>query len=343
MLVSARVDARLRSEVADGLRPRPEYLALESAHGVDLLDWSQLAAPGRGRSALRSAVHVGTAMSRLGKYEVVFSDGEHVGIPLAVALRGTRRKTPHLMIAHRLSSGPKGMLMRRLGHAGMSRILVHSQRQYDFARRELGLPESKLAFIPYYADANFWHPLELEEETLIVSAGREHRDYATLAAACSGIRARVFVASGSVHSPRAGVRGPVAWPSNFDHGFAGYRALRELYARAAVVVVPVIETDFQAGVTTVLEAMAMGKAVVTTDTGAQGGVVEDGVTGLCVRPGNAFELRGAVEYLLGDAGARRRLGRAAREAVLAGHTVEIYAARLAHHLSELGASAPIAA
>jgi glycosyltransferase involved in cell wall biosynthesis len=343
MLVSARVDERLRREVAQGLRPRPEYLVLESDHGVDLLDWSQVAAPGHGRSAWRSAVHVGAAMSRLGRYEVVFSDGEHVGIPLAVGLRGTRRKIPHLLIAHRLSSGSKGRLMRRLGHGGMSRILVHSPRQYDFARHKLGLPESKLAFIPYYADADFWHPLELEEERLVVSAGREHRDYATLAAACDGIPARVFVASGSVHSPRAGVRGPHVWPANFDHGFAGYPALRELYARASVVVVPVMDTDFQAGVTTVLEAMAMGKAVVTTDVGAQGRVVEDGITGLCVRPGNAVDLRGAVEYLLGDERERRRLGRAAREAVLARHTVEIYAARLAEHLAELGASARVAA
>ena len=343
MLVSARADMRLRGDVAGGLRPRPEYLVLESEHGVDLLDWSQLAAPGQGRSPWRSVLHAGVAIHRLGDYEVVFSDGEHVGIPLAVALQGMGKKTAHLVIAHRLTSGLKGRLIHRIGHGGMSKILVHSTPQYDFARLGLGIPAGKLAFIPYYADTAFWHPLDVDEERLIVSAGREHRDYAALADACAPIPAKVFVASGSVHSPKAGVRGPNEWPANFEHGFATYPALRELYARASVVVVPVMATDFQAGVTTVLEAMAMGKAVVTTDAGAQGGVVEHGVTGLCVAPGDVAQLRSAIVHLLAHEGERRRLGEAARKKVLANHTVEMYASRLAEHLSELVASNRVAA
>jgi glycosyltransferase involved in cell wall biosynthesis len=145
----------------------------------------------------------------------------------------------------------------------------------------------------------------------------------------------VFVAAGSVHSPAASSRNPIDWPSNFQHGFAGYRELRDLYSRASVVVVPLVETDFQAGVTTVLEAMAMGKAVIVSATKGQSGVVHDGLTGITVSPGDAAELGDAVRYLLENPAERRRLGWSAREAIVDGYSVEAYAGRLAGHLADL--------
>ena len=336
MLVSAAADAWLRQQVAEGVRPRPEYLLLEADHGVELLDWSKLPGPSRGRSSWRSAVHVAAALRRLDHHDVVFSDGEHVGIPLALALGAFGISTPHLVIGHHLTTRAKAPLIRNLrAHQGMTQILVHSSYQRELAHRELGVPAAKLDYVPYYADTQFWCPTGAAEEPSVVSAGREHRDYATLAEACGDLQARVFVAAGSIHSPAATSRNPVEWPSNFEHGFADYRKLRDLYARASVVVVPLVETDFQAGVTTVLEAMAMGKAVVVTTTKGQSEVVRDGVTGIKVPPGDAAALRNAIRYLLDTPHERRRMGRAAREAVIDGYSVEAYARRLAGHIADL--------
>jgi glycosyltransferase involved in cell wall biosynthesis len=336
MLVSAAADARLRQEVAEHVRPRPEYLLLEAGHGVELLDWSRLPGPSRGRSGWRSALHVAAALRALDHHDVVFSDGEHVGIPLALALRAFGIATPHLVIGHHLTTRAKAPLIRNLrAHQGMTRILVHSSHQRDLAHRELGIPAAKLDYVPYYADTEFWCPTNVGEEALVVAAGREHRDYATLAEACGGLRARVFVAAGSVHSPAATSRNPVEWPGNFEQGFADYRKLRDLYGRASVVVVPLVETDFQAGVTTVLEAMAMGKAVVVTATRGQSEVVRDGLTGITVPPGDAEQLRDAIRYLLESPAERRRLGWAAREAVVCGFSLEAYGERLAAHLADL--------
>jgi glycosyltransferase involved in cell wall biosynthesis len=322
--------------VAEGLRPRPEYLVLEAEHGVELLDWSRLPGFSRGRSSWRSGIHVASALRALDHHDVVFSDGEHVGIPMALALRTFRITTPHLVIGHHLTTRAKAPLIRNLhAHDGMTRILVHSSFQRELAHRELAIPAAKLDYVPYYADSEFWRPSAVTEEPLIVAAGREHRDYATLATACRGLPARVFVAAGSVHSPAATSRSPLEWPGNFEHGFADYSQLRELYARASVVVVPLVETDFQAGVTTVLEAMAMGKAVVVTATRGRSEVVRDGITGISVPPGDAGELRDAVRYLLDSPSERRRLGWAAREAVIDGFSLEAYAGRLAWHLGDL--------
>jgi glycosyltransferase involved in cell wall biosynthesis len=62
------------------------------------------------------------------------------------------------------------------------------------------------------------------------------------------------------------------------------------------------------------EAMAAGRAVVSTAVDGCREVLEDGVTGLLVPPGDATALGAALDRVLGDAGLREALGRQAFEA-----------------------------
>ena len=67
----------------------------------------------------------------------------------------------------------------RLLHAdrGIDRIVVHASLQVSLVHERLGVPRDKLALVPYCADPLFWAPRPFPEEPLVVSAGREHRDY----------------------------------------------------------------------------------------------------------------------------------------------------------------------
>jgi glycosyltransferase involved in cell wall biosynthesis len=338
MLVSDWADDVLREEVRLGLRPCPEYLVLEERFGVELLDWSRLPGATRGRSALLSLRHARAAAARLREFDVVFTDGEHLAIPLAMLMRVARERVPHLTIGHHLTTRAKRPYFRVMG-AGrrIDRIVLHSSHQVGIVPRRLGVPGSKLALVPYPADAHFWAPRPVPEEPLVVAAGREHRDYLTLAVACAGLDVDVRVASGSLHSPGATWTRPTAWPDNFSVGFADHLELRDLYARASVVAVPLVPNDFQAGITTIVEAMSMGKAVVVTATEGQRDVVTDGVTGVTVPPGDSMALRRAVVRLLVDPAERRRLGENARRMVEQELDVRIYARRLARHAHELAA------
>jgi glycosyltransferase involved in cell wall biosynthesis len=95
-------------------------------------------------------------------------------------------------------------------------------------------------------------------------------------------------------------------------GFVPHAEVERLLARAAVVVLP----SHREGLPMVLlEAMARGRAVVATPVGGIPSLVEGGVTGLLVPPGDADSLRHAIERLLADPDLRRRLGEAARARV----------------------------
>lgn len=65
----------------------------------------------------------------------------------------------------------------------------------------------------------------------------------------------------------------------------------------------------------VLEAMAHGAAVVTTDVGGLPQLVHSGENGIIVHPGDTSALREALETLLASAQERRRMGTAGRETI----------------------------
>ena len=76
-----------------------------------------------------------------------------------------------------------------------------------------------------------------------------------------------------------------------------------------------------------LEAMACGTPVVATRAGGLPEVVDDGVTGRLVEPGDPAALVRTLDELLGDGSARRRLGSAAREHVIAHASIAATARR----------------
>ncbi|MGB5756015.1 MAG: glycosyltransferase, partial [Acidimicrobiales bacterium] len=81
----------------------------------------------------------------------------------------------------------------------------------------------------------------------------------------------------------------------------------------------------QAGVTTILEAMAMERPVICTATEGQTDVVEDGVNGLYVPPGDVRAMRQAIERLIADPDAAADMGKRGRELVEKRADVRLYA------------------
>jgi glycosyltransferase involved in cell wall biosynthesis len=84
-----------------------------------------------------------------------------------------------------------------------------------------------------------------------------------------------------------------------------------------------------------IEAMATATPVVASRVGGLPEVVEDGITGFLVEPGNIEELRERLAQILGDRRLAARLGRSARERFLERFTWEACAERCLAAYSEL--------
>jgi glycosyltransferase involved in cell wall biosynthesis len=97
-----------------------------------------------------------------------------------------------------------------------------------------------------------------------------------------------------------------------------------LYRHAAVFVLPSVELTRYGRVVTpsellglaAIEAMASGTPVICSRVGGLSEVVEDGITGFLVAPGDTSQLSERISQLLGDHELAQRMGRRAREVAL---------------------------
>ena len=170
---------------------------------------------------------------------------------------------------------------------------------------------------------------------MICSAGLERRDYPTLVRAVEGLDVEVVIAAASPWSKRSDSTKEVDIPDNVRVESFDLFGLRELYARSQFVVMPLDNVDFQAGITTILEAMSMARPVICTRTPGQCDTVTDGETGQYVTGGDAEELRRSIVDLLDDSERRDTLGRNARDWARREADIAVYAERLADRVRSM--------
>ena len=84
----------------------------------------------------------------------------------------------------------------------------------------------------------------------------------------------------------------------------------------------VLTSDFEGLPNSVMEAMASARPVVATRAGGTEEVVDDGVSGYLVAPGDAKGLVKHVTLLAGDPGLRRRMGKEGRARIAAEFSVQ---------------------
>jgi glycosyltransferase involved in cell wall biosynthesis len=342
--VSGSIPADLDAQIQAGHRPRADYVEIARALEVVDFDSDVIDVP----AALAATGRLGRVLHRIGgagpllglycfrhrlRYEAILTDGEQVGIPLALLCRVFGRGTArHTMIVHILSVPKKARMISWFRLAGLvDRYVVYSSRQREFINHRLGVPLDRITLSTFMVDTRFFDPavLDVQPRRMICSAGLERRDYDTLMDAVDGLDVEVVIAAASPWSKQADSTTGRSLPANVEIRRLDLFELRDLYAAAEFVVMPLHEVDFQAGITTILEAMSMGLPVVCTRTAGQTDTVIDGETGWYVPVGDTAALRAAIEALLADPDTTGNLGGSARAWATEHADITRYAARLA--------------
>ena len=334
---------------AIGERPRTPYVELARALDAEVIDANFLQEHG---TALSRAVgrRMGTtngqvveAFTRRRQYRHIVAWADRIGLELALLFKFARSRRDLVLVSNWLMGSSKRAFLERFRvQSHLGDIIGYGSVQLELAADRYEIQRDRLHVELQPVDEHFWQPRTTTSSDTICSVGcvTGFRDYATLVDAARDLPVQVELAVGSLilsvadrqrraDQFRAAIP-PDELPENIKYQLdLPATALRELYARSLFVVMPLEEVDFDAGVTSITEAMAMGKAVVVTRNRGQVDVVRDGVEGLYVPAHNPRALREAISYLLENPSVAERMGAAGREAVLKRHTLDDYVARVA--------------
>ena len=264
------------------------------------------------------------------------SEADVVFTPLANVFPLVARLRPSLgvvvvnyglnVIHDRSSRARRRLLAASLRSARAVICLGESQRRGMIERA--GLEPANVHTLLLGADVEWFTPRHVHAtEPYVLTVGKDlARDLRTFADAVRGLDVHVEL----VAHPRnlAGVALP---PNARVRSFIPAVELRELYAGAACVVVPQQRDEYPygsdgGGLTALCEAMAMGKPIVATERA----ILQDYLdSDELVPPHDPAALRGAIEYVLTDAGAAAERGARSRLRAEQRHSTRRFAETLA--------------
>jgi glycosyltransferase involved in cell wall biosynthesis len=203
----------------------------------------------------------------------------------------------------------------------VDRIITGSQNSAENIARLFHLPIERVATIYDGVDIDTFRPLEVPKDpgSILYVGNSDDRNKGArfLLEAMALLKHRPELHLTVVDRPIAFLVPTLARELGLEDrvrvtGRVEKEELVRLYNRAQVFVSPSLYEGFGLPAA---EAMACGAPLVATTAGAFPEVVEDGVSGLLVAPGDGRALAAAIERLLGDADLRARLGQEGRRRI----------------------------
>ena len=244
------------------------------------------------------------------QYDIVWANSEKVGI----ALTGIRE--PLVVLAHHLASRRKRLILRLAGvtrkWAGVG-YLTDADREFIISY--YGVACDRFIRVVARDLARFSTP-ESVVGGPIISLGVSKRDYGTLIGALKelpGFATEIYAGSRFDDLYHGRTFGPLPSWVQFKEPVPSDDA-PALYRLARFVVVPLISTtQFSAGMNTVLESGAAGKAVIATSLPGMSSFVIDGVTGVLVPPHDRQAMKAAIHMLWTQPEMAHQMGMAGRK------------------------------
>lgn len=317
--------------------------------------WARVAG-GAMKSALERAGGYGgdfaTVLASLrvaNRADVVFSTVDTVGIPLMLLKYAGRLRPPLVYAAiglpERLSQLRSERMQRLYASAlgSCASVMTYSEHEADDLRSWLAAQgeTTRVEFVPFGVDSESFEPVPDLPITDVVSVGADpHRDFDLLMRVATRMPDTSFrIVTSADHAPGLRTR-----PDNVElEADIPFEQMRRRLAEARLVALPVRENSYSGATTVLLQAMALGKPVVVTQTKAiaRGYDLVDGENCRLVAPGDAEGFLRALQDVLRDDWHARALGASARATIERGLTWERYVDRIeALLLDAAGAPAP---
>ena len=263
-------------------------------------------------------------LPRINRYDLILSDGAQSAVLLAFlrSLLG-KKYPPHILLDFGcFNSGRRREIELKLIRKLVRSIscVIYIARMHESYYKEC-LPSiwKRCRYVPIGVDQMYFRPQQIKEENYVFCVGHrglKSRDWPTLIQAFGylGTRAELRVV-GISELGRSELKGRKVPPNVKFLSFVERPLLKKYIARSMFTVLPLPYHNYSQGNLSLLESMAMGKAVIVSKVPGIIDYVEDGKNAILYEPYNAADLREKVEFLLDNPQVARRIGREARRSV----------------------------
>jgi colanic acid/amylovoran biosynthesis glycosyltransferase len=245
----------------------------------------------------------------------------HFATEPTAAARGLAAESgvPFTFTAHRYDLYAKAPADFAERAAAAAAVVTVSEANARYMAKTFGVSADHIRLISCGVDTERFRPQGLRAEpphVLCVARLKPFKNQGLLLEACASLQARglefrcVLVGDGSTRDELEATRTRLGLKQVVELvGAAEQTEVLAWWQRAAIAV---LTSESEGMPVCLMEAAACGVPAVATAVGGIPELVEDGVTGLLVLPGDARALAEALERLLRDPELRARLGAAAR-------------------------------
>lgn len=260
----------------------------------------------------------------INQYDLIYSDGAQSAVLLAFLRSLFKQKhPPHAILdVGCFNDGRRReielKLIRKLV-GSISCVIYHARIQGSYYRECLPSLWERCRYVPNGVDQMYFRPQRTKEEDYIFCVGHrglKSRDWPTLMEAFGKLHTRTDLRIVGTEKIGIGDLGGREVPKNAKfYPFIPRPKLKNFIASSKFAVLPLPYHAHSQGQLSLLESMAMGKAVIVSKVPGIIDYVEDGKTAILYEPYNAEDLKEKVGFLLNNPQEAKRIGREARRAV----------------------------
>ncbi|KAB8330384.1 glycosyltransferase family 4 protein [Scytonema tolypothrichoides VB-61278] len=280
-------------------------------------------------------------------YDIIYSGNQGSTYLLAILRAIGILRKPVVTIQHQsFKKSIFSLLFIKLILSGYDRLFCLSNGLRDHLIQEFNLPEKKVDLLEWGIDISCYNQLkdnytidarEEGKNSFILSAGRTYRDYKTLIKAFQKIKSclKIYSAKDPFFKNKYEISSNVKIVTDY----LSWREILIEHEKAYAIAIPLDITQPKSyinviGVTSLLDAMGMGKAVVMTRTVEPCIDIEKEGIGIFVEPGDEKKWQEAISYLLENPDETREMGNRSRRLCEKKYNLEVFTSRLSEFLKD---------
>lgn len=290
------------------------------------------------------------AIPKLHNYDLILSHGAQSGVVLSLWRRLFLGKAKHILfdIGAFNSAAQQGVALKimQMASHSLEGVIYHTSNQINYYKKCFPWLAQKSKFIPFGTDSDYFvrENEGVEPHNFIICVGYQKRDWETLIRAYR--RLADLLETEGKEAPELRLIGrpdgayqktgePVKNGKINQMPFLPLEELIQNIQDALFTVLPLENFNYSFGQMTLLQQMALGKAVITAQVPSMVDYVEEGKTGLFYEAGDDRQLCDRMHQLYTNDQLRGEIGHAAAEYVQYQYNEKKMALQIEHFLKEI--------